>query len=504
MKTASWCVLCCLGACITTAFIAKAQDTRRVTKPVFPPACVTLIAEKTGEAEKLAEKFEKTADTARIQQALDRCKPGMAVELAAGKNANAFLSGALELREGVTLLIDKGVVLYGSRDPKDFDPNPADTTTKLLCGTMSNVSAAYITAQDAANGIAPSAQMPQGRPCNPLISVNVKNAAIMGEGVIDGRGGATVVGHDYSWWQMARAAEPKQLRYYSTRLIAASHADGFVIYGITLHNAANEHVAVNNTNGFTAWGVHLQTPTVRGVDARNTDGIDPGSSTNITITESWIDNGDDNIAVKTGVTRMSVLNNHFYNGHGMSIGSETYSGVSDLLVDGLTEDHTSSGIRIKSNAARGGLVHDLTYRNICMRNVSMPIAISPFYNNGIVEGFVDPGIQGDRIPDYKNIALQNIFTSTPGDVLIAGKDAAHVTEVRLDNVTIKDIKPEQVHSQFASAVELNVNFELKGPGVVVTQAPAVSSLANAGNNGVVALNPSGMLPQCAVQFKPMQ
>lgn len=504
MKTSSLCALWCAVACMTTTFAARAQDTRTVTEPVIPPTCVTLTAEKTGEAEKLAEKFEKTTDTARIQQALDACKPGMAVELATGKDANAFLSGALELHEGVTLLIDKSVVLYGSRDPKDFDPNPADSTTKLLCGTMSNVSTAYITAEDAAKGKTPPAEMPQGRPCKPLISVNVKNAAIMGDGVIDGRGGARVVGHDYSWWQMARAAEPKQLRYYSTRLIAASHADGFVIYGITLHNSPNCHVAVNNTDGFTAWGVHLQTPTVRGVDARNTDGIDPGSSTNITITKSWIDNGDDNIAVKTGVTHMSVLNNHFYNGHGISIGSETYSGVSDLLVDGLTEDHTSSGIRIKSNAARGGPVHDLTYRNICMREVQMPIAISPFYNNGTLEGFVDPGIAGDRIPDYKNITLQNIVASTPGDVLIAGKDAAHITQVRLDNVTIKDIKPEQVHTQFTRAMVSHVNFELKGTRVVATQAPTPSAVANAVNSWMIALNPLSLLPQCMGQFQPMQ
>ena len=99
--------------------------------------------------------------------------------------------------------------------------------------------------------------------------MNVKNAAIMGEGVIDGRGGARVVGHDYSWWQMARAAEPKQLRYYSSRLIVASHADSLVIYGITLHNSPNFHVAVNNTDGFTAWGVHLQTPTVAGRRAQH-------------------------------------------------------------------------------------------------------------------------------------------------------------------------------------------------------------------------------------------
>src|SRR6202021_32662 len=121
-------------------------------------------------------------------------------------------------------------------------------------------------------------------------------------------------------------------------------------------------VNFNQTNGFTAWGVHLLTPVTRGMDARNTDGIDPGSSTNITIAHSWIDNGDDNVAIKTGVTHMSVIDNHFYSGHGMSIGSETNTGDSFLLVDGLTEDHTTSGIPIKSNATRGGLVHDLVYK----------------------------------------------------------------------------------------------------------------------------------------------
>jgi hypothetical protein len=55
------------------------------------------------------------------------------------------------------------------------------------------------------------------------------------------------------------------------------------------------------------------------MDARN-----PGSSANVTVAHSWIDNGDDNIAIKTGTTHMSVLDNHFYSGHGMSIGSEPY------------------------------------------------------------------------------------------------------------------------------------------------------------------------------------
>ena len=56
-------------------------------------------------------------------------------------------------------------------------------------------------------------------------------------------------------------AEPKNERYFSTRLLVASHADGLILYRITLHNSPNFHVSVNQTNGFTAWGVHLVTPT---------------------------------------------------------------------------------------------------------------------------------------------------------------------------------------------------------------------------------------------------
>jgi len=87
-------------------------------------------------------------------------------------------------------------------------------------------------------------------------------------------------------------------------------------------------------------------------------------------------------------------------------------------VDGLTEDHTTSGIRIKSMPPRRpGGEHD--YRNICMRDVPIPIAISPYYNNQ-TGGFVDPGIKGTRIPEYRSITLENITDLTPGDVLIAG------------------------------------------------------------------------------------
>lgn len=459
--------VCCMGISGLLGLSARAQDTRQVTEPKIPESCVQLPAQLRATDNMLDPNDEGKLDTARIQAALDHCKPGMAVELKPASGNNAFLSGPLEMREGVTLLVDEGVTLFGSRDAKVYEMT-GEGVTPGLCGTIAPDTPTVFPA--------PQRPMRTRGGCRPFISVNAKNVGIMGNGVIDGRGYAKILGKDYSWWEMARKAEPKNQRYFTPRMIVANHADGFVLYRITLHNSTNFHVSVNNTNGFTAWDVHLLTPTKKGMDARNTDGIDPGNSTNITIAHSWIDNGDDNIAIKTGVSHMSVLDNHFYDGHGMSIGSETYTGQSYLLVDGLTEDHTTSGIRIKSNVTRGGLVHDLTYQNICMRNVANPIAISPYYTNQTTEGFVDPKYVGNRIPDYKAITIRNVVDTSPGNVLLAGIDAAHTTEVTLDGVRIDGITPEQVHGRFATVTlgPGGTNLDFSKTDIKVVPAKAAS------------------------------
>ena len=465
-----------------------AQDTRTVTEPVMPKTCAVLKAELTATPDvnggKLREEEEGKLDTVRIQKAMDACGSGMAVELAPSGGRNAFLTGPLELRSGVTLAIDKGVTLYGSRDPKVYDINQAES---IVCATSLPRPGQFGVEGSAAPTVADVPARRGG--CRPLISaVNVTNAAIMGEGTIDGRGYAKLLRKDFSWWEMARKAEPKNDIYFSTRLIVASHADGLVLYKITLHNSPNFHVSVNQTNGFTAWGVHLLTPVDKKLDARNTDGIDPGTSTNVTVAHSWIDNGDDNIAVKANVQHMSVLDNHFYTGHGMSIGSEA-TGDAFLYVDGLTEENTTSGIRIKSNVTRGGYDHDLTYKNICMRGVANPIAISPYYTNQTTEGFVDPGYTGTKIPDYKKIMLQNIVSETPGDVQIAGIDEAHRTEVTLDNVVIKGMTAGQVHLAY-------VDITLTGAGA--------SFDVSKGRNVKVIGSASGAAARdaCAARFVP--
>jgi polygalacturonase len=151
-----------LRLCGSIAFgvlAAHAQDTRTVTEPVIPPSCTTLTAQLPV---KLSAAAEAQPDTARIQAALDHCPAGQAVELKADAASAAFLSGPLQLRAGVTLLIDTNTILYGSRNPRDYDITPGS------CGIVNKT----------------------GHGCKPLISGDhISGAAVMGDGSIDGRGG---------------------------------------------------------------------------------------------------------------------------------------------------------------------------------------------------------------------------------------------------------------------------------------------------------------------------
>jgi polygalacturonase len=89
-----------------------AQDSRTVAEPTLPPICSSLDAQLSVSGHSLAKADEDKLDTARIQQALDACSKGQGVMLRTHGAANAFLSGPLELREGVTLIVDKGTTLF--------------------------------------------------------------------------------------------------------------------------------------------------------------------------------------------------------------------------------------------------------------------------------------------------------------------------------------------------------------------------------------------------------
>ena len=377
----------------------------------------------------------------RSQKAIDGCAPGKAVELKPDGYRQTFLSGPLVLKAGVTLLIDADAALFASRDPRDYDLTPGG------CGVVNQ----------------------RGRGCKPfLLAERAPGSGIMGDGSVDGRGGATLLGLKVSWWDLAKEAKIKDLSQSVTRLLIVRQSDNFTLYRITLRNSPNFHVSVERTNGFTAWGVKIKTPKT----ARNTDGIDPSSSTNITIAYCDIDTGDDNIAIKAGGTGragdMTIAHNHFYAGHGMSIGSGTEGGVSHVRVSDLSIDGADNGIRIKSDRSRGGVVQDVSYENVCIRNVQNPIVLTSMYTT----------FDGNKLPDYRDILLKNVHSVTPGWLTLMGMDGQHRIGVSFDNVTVDAVQPRQITASNSVVRMAGGNLAWEGDGVSVTKVGGGTSPVN--------------------------
>jgi polygalacturonase len=403
------------------ALIALGQDTRTVTEPAIPAVCQTL----QGNGRIIDE---SNLDTKRIQDAIDHCMTGQAVRLRGG----AFVSGPLQLRSGVTLLID--ATLYASRNPRDFD---IDTPGR--CGTVDK----------------------RGRGCRPLISGDgVENAAVMGDGVIDGRGGATLVGSRVSWWDLAQEAKVKNENQNCPRLIVISKSKNFTLYRIALKNSPNFHVTFNG-DGFTAWGVVIESPKT----SRNTDGIDPVNATNVTITHCHISTGDDQVAIKAGGAgpsgNMTIAHNRFYTGHGMSIGSETDGGASAIRVTDLSIDGADNGLRIKSNETRGGAVKDVVYEDVCIQNTKNPIFMDSNYTASVDK------VRG-KYPMFTGIVLRDVRVLTPGKITLDGFDAAHRLEMTFDGVTLAGAAPIAANHGVFTMGPGPVNFTPSGDDVRVT------------------------------------
>jgi polygalacturonase len=422
-------------ALLLPAFTAPAQDTRKVTEPRIPAACVTLDAAIAADHGVISPQDEQKLDTARIQQAMDSCEKGKAVVLrTAGKN-NVFLSGPLTLRAGVILVVSANTALVASRDPRVYDLAPGG------CGIVAE----------------------RGHGCKPLISAdNVQDTGVMGMGSIDGRGGAKLLGQDVTWWDLAHVAKVTDKSQSVPWIMVLRKANNFTLYQITLRNSPGYHVAFNDIDGFTAWGVKIMTPKT----ARNTDGIDPGTSRNVTIAYSFIHTGDDNVAIKSGkiggASNISVLHNHFYTGHGMSIGSGTNGGVDHMLVDDLTIDGADNGLRIKSDRSRGGLVHDLLYRDVCIRNTANPLVFTPLYTT----------FTGDLLPIYRDIKLQDVHVLTAGSYTFLGLDAQHKLGITLDNVFADDQQHSRMLNKDADiTIGKRGNLEPKGENVTTLQTP---------------------------------
>ncbi len=319
-------------------------------------------------------------DTAAIQKAIDAAaKAGGTVVVPAG----TYRTGAIFVKSGVDLRLEKGATLLGSREIADYPEMP----TRVAGIEMRWPSA--------------------------LLNVyEQSNVRITGQGTLDGDGKKW---YDLYWKMRREEYEPKGVRWAvdydcrRPRLMQVYKSTGVTVQGLSLRRS-----------GF--WTVHLcysSDITVDGLDIRNnveargpsTDGIDIDSSSDVTITHCTVECNDDAFCLKAGrdsdglrvnrpTRNITIRDNVVVAGAaGVTIGSETSGGFRDIIVERLrVQAGVPFGVYFKSAATRGGTIENVVIRDVEMEGVPTVIGISLNWNPTYSYAKIPDGMTG--YPDY--------------------------------------------------------------------------------------------------------
>lgn len=279
---------------------------------------------------------------------------------------------------------------------------------------------------------------------SPLLSLaSLHDVEISGGGGIDGQGAA--------WW----ANNPGSGLY----MIYFTSCNTVLVQNVTISNAPAQQIVFKSSKGgnITIQNITIRAPSSHAATpSHNTDGIDL-VGTNCLIQNCDISTGDDNIALGTsssGVPAANILvtNCTFGDGHGMSIGSNTQGGVSNLTVANCIFNGTDYGIRVKSDnytsggAGEGGVAQNLYYYNLGMTNIRyQPILIYSYYIEDSSPTGITPAtaagepIGSSSFPVWQNIVISNLtaWTASGGEAgLIWGRTETPATNITLARISI--------------------------------------------------------------------
>jgi polygalacturonase len=272
-----------------------------------------------------------TLDTAAIQKAIDDCSGsgGGKVLFPAGR----YLTGTIQIKNGVTLHLDKGATLLGSTDAADYrnlDP--------FIDGTGNPMGYALIVAMDA------------------------KNVGIEGGGTVDGQS------HGLKAKQSPYAIRPFLLRWLRCT-------------NVTVRDLQLTNPGAWTLNFYRVKGVRVEGVTIRSRHAGviNADGIDLDSCQDARITDCDIDSEDDALCLKsTGSTPtrdVTAKNLKLSTGcNAIKLGTESLGGFENIKVSDCQLAHVGmAGIALYE--VDGGDLHNVTISDVTMDRVAAPISI---------------------------------------------------------------------------------------------------------------------------------
>ena len=364
-------------------------------KPVFVPP-TSIPAKEFNVLDYGAKADGTTLNSRPIQAAIDAAAAagGGHVIIPSGQ----FLCGPILLKNNIDLHLNKEAVLQMSRNFDDFPVRGNDHQAFILAAQAHDVE-------------------------------------ISGEGLIDGQG--------EHWWKAFRkvkgAASTGPRR---PPMILFTDCQRVKLEGFSTRNPPGVHCAMRDCSEVIIQGLTMTAPE----DSPNTDALNLRVKRAV-IRKCRIATGDDNIVLCSGakpqngnplIEDVTISDCKLGVGHGLSIGSYTTGGVRNVRCENIEFEGTTSGIRLKAARDRGGLVEQLVYRNLTMKNVRYPILITSYYPKMPKQPWDDAEQPaGATTPFWRNVTIENLTaTGAQTAMIFWGVPERPVSDISLKNVNV--------------------------------------------------------------------
>lgn len=346
-------------------------------------------------------------------------KGGLHIQVPAG---TYYMQGPLTLTDNVTIELQEGATLKFSPDPQYY---PIVAT-----GWEGTYIYNY----------------------SPMIyGHGVKNVTITGAGTIDGNAMTT-----FATWRPKQKEAQLRTRDMNHRGVAVDQrifGDGDWLRPHLLQLYECSGVTLEGVKFINSpfWCVHLlkcDNVICRSLryDAKlvNNDGIDPESSSNVLIEDIHFDNGDDNIAIKSGrdndgwnlaspCENIVIRNCHFKGLHAVVIGSEMSGGIRNIIIEDCDyAGYCKRGIYVKTNPDRGGFIDGIYVKNCVFDEVE-----DLFY---VTSKYAGEGLDNTHFTDIRNIRVDGLRCNkvTAAALVLQGTGEKPISGVSFSHVEVNE------------------------------------------------------------------
>ena len=365
----------------------------------------------------------KTLDTAAIQKAIDQCHSdgGGTVVFPSGYE---FLSGTLVLKSHVTLEVQDGATLRGSRDLADYIKTVPEDIDSYAVINYSD----YALIQ----------------------SINAENVGIKGKGVIDGDG----------------VAVPGRTGYGNLK------TRPYILRFIRCKNVHIRNVMLKNSNFWTHSYLECDHLHIDGVIVRamnldphqpNGDGVDIDGCQHVLIENMDIQCEDDGITLKSTTMRpmkdVLIRNNTVRsNVNAIKIGTETHGEIRGVVFrDNRVTFGGRSALTVQSSD--GCHIENITFENIVIDKTAVPIFLRlgdrgrriQAYDKPVAGTFdgqkrvrtpEDPEVGTMRNITFRNIIAKDVGVSLPPKKLsrFVGSAFSGVNGHKIENIVLENLE----------------------------------------------------------------